>query len=162
MFIKKQSILEKLNNMNQELVEKYPKLQGMTNESLNKSIELQESFIQEMMKLYSDDFEKRYIKRILGKNWNIESFIDGEFVVKDDKNTELKIEYDNDGNLSVDTLNLFGFSPIFFSDGFFIDELKTIITLYENRFDIQEFICKFIEAIEPMYESVRILKMALN
>ena len=148
--------------MNQELVEKYPKLQGMTNESLNKSIECHEKLIQEMMKLYSDDFEKRYIKRILGKNWKIESFIDGEFVVKDDKNTELKIEYDNDGNLSIDTLNLFGFSPIFFSDGFFIDELKTIITLYENRFDIQEFICKFIEAIEPMYESVRILKMALN
>ena len=148
--------------MNQDLVEKYPKLQGMTNESLNKSIELQESLIQEMMKLYSDNFEKRYIKRFLGKNWKIESFIDGEFVIKDDKNTELKIEYDNDGNLSVDTLNLFGFSPIFFSDGFFIDELKTIITLYENRFEIQEFICKFIETIEPMYESVRILKMALK
>mgnify|MGYP006874629403 FL=1 len=148
--------------MNQELVEKYPKLQGMTNESLNKSIELQESFIQETMKLCSDDFEKRYIKRILGKNWSIESFIDGEFVIKDGKNTELKVEYDNDGNLSIDTLNLFGFSPIFFSDGFFIDELKTIIILYENRFDIQEFICKFIETIEPMYESVRILKMALN
>lgn len=148
--------------MNQELVEKYPKLQGLTNENINKSIECHEKLIQEMFKLYSDDFEKRYIKRILGKNWKIESFIDGEFVVKDDKNTELKIEYDNDGNLSIDTLNLFGFSPIFFSDGFFIDELKTIITLYENRFDIQEFICKFIEAIEPMYESVRILKMALN
>ena len=134
----------------------------MTNESINKSIEYQESLIQEMIELYSNDFEKRYIKRILGKNWKIESFIDGEFVVKDDKNTELKIEYDNDGNLSVDTLNLFGFSSVFFSDGFFIDELKTIIKLYENRFDIQEFICKFIEAIEPMYESVRILKMALN
>lgn len=134
----------------------------MTNESLNKSIEYQESLIQEMIKLYSDDFEKRYIKRILGKNWKIGSFIDGEFVVKDDKNTELKVEYDNDGNLSIDTLNLFGFSPIFFSDGFYIDELKTIIKLYENRFDIQEFICKFIETIEPMYESVRILKIAKN
>ena len=148
--------------MNQELVEKYPKLQGLTNENINKSIECHEKLIQEMMNLCSDDFEKRYIKRFLGKNWKIESFIDGEFVIKDDKNTELKIEYDNDGNLSIDTLNLFGFSPIFFSDGFFIDELKTIITLYENRFDIQEFICKFIETIEPMYESVRILKMALK
>ena len=134
----------------------------MTNESINKSIECQESLIQEMIKLYSDDFEKRYIKRILGKNWKIESFIDGEFVIKDDKNTELKVEYDNDGNLSIDTLNLFMFSPIFFSDGVYIEELKTIIKLYENRFDIQEFICKFIEAIEPMYESVRILKTALQ
>lgn len=148
--------------MNQELVDKYPKLQGMTNENVNKSIECHELLIQEMMKLYSDDFEKRYIKRILGKNWKIESFIDGEFVIKDDKNTELKVEYDNDGNLSIDTLNLFMFSPIFFSDGVYIEELKTIIKLYENRFDIQEFICKFIQAIDPMYESVRILKLALK
>lgn len=148
--------------MNQELVEKYPKLQGMTNESVNKSIECHELLIQEMMQLYSDDFEKRYIKRILGKNWKIESFIDGEFVIKDDKNTELKVEYDNDGNLSIDTLNLFMFSPIFFNDGVYIEELKTIIKLYENRFDIQEFICKFIQTIDPMYESVRILKMALQ
>jgi hypothetical protein len=148
--------------MNQELVEKYPKLQGMTNESLNKSIELQESFIQETMKLCSDDFEKRYIKRILGKNWEIESFSYGEFIIKDDNDIELKLEYDNEGNITIDTLDLFMYSPIAFKDGFFIDELKTIIKLYENRFEIQEFICKFIETIEPMYESVRILKMALK
>jgi hypothetical protein len=148
--------------MNQELIEKYPKLQGMTNESINKSIEYQESIIQEMIELYSDDFEKRYIKRFLGKNWKIESFIDGEFVINDDNNTELKIEYDNDGNLSVDTLYLFGYSPIFFRDDSFIDELKIIIKLYENRYDIQEFLCKFIKTIEPMYESVRILKIALQ
>lgn len=148
--------------MNPELVEKYPKLQGMTNESINKSIEGHKSLIQQMMKLYSDDFEKRYIKRFLGKNWNIESFIDGEFVIKDDNNTELKIEYDNDGNLSIDTLYLFGYTPIFFKDDSFIDELKTIIKLYENRYDIQEFLCKFIKTMEPMYESIRILKLALK
>ena len=148
--------------MNQDLVEKYPKLQGMTNDNLNKSIECHESLIQEMMRLYSDDFEKRYIKRILGKNWKIESFIDGEFIIKDDNNTELKIEYDNDGNLVIDTLYLFGYSPIFFKDDSFIDELKVIIKLYENRYDIQEFLYKFIKTIEPMYESVRILKTALK
>ena len=148
--------------MNQELVEKYPKLQGMTNESLNKSIELQESFIQETMKLCSDDFEKRYIKRILGKNWKIESFSYGEFIIKDDNDTELKLEYDNDGNITIDTLDLFMYSPIAFKDGFFIDELKNIIKLYENRYDIQEFLCKFIKTIDPMFESVRILKTALK
>lgn len=148
--------------MNQELVEKYPKLQGMTNESINKSIEGHKSLIQEMMKLYSDDFEKRYIKRFLGKNWKIESFIDGEFVIKDDNNTELKIEYDNEGNITIDTLDLFMYSPISFKEGFFIDELKVIIKLYENRYDIQEFLCEFIKTIEPMYESIRVLKLALN
>jgi len=147
--------------MNQELVEKYPKLQGMTNETINKSIECQELLIQEMLKLYSDDFEKRYIKRFLGKNWKIEFFSYGEFIIKDDKNTEI-IMYDSDGNLEINILDLFTSSPISFKDGSFIDELKIIIKLYENRYDIQEFLCKFIKTIEPMYESVRILKMALQ
>jgi len=157
LFIKKQNLLD----MNQELVEKYPKLQGMTNETINKSIECQELLIQEMLKLYSDDFEKRYIKRFLGKNWKIEFFSYGEFIIKDDKNTEI-IMYDSDGNLEINILDLFTSSPISFKDGSFIDELKIIIKLYENRYDIQEFLCKFIKTIEPMYESVRILKMALQ
>lgn len=148
--------------MNPELVEKYPKLQGMTNESINKSIECQESLIQEMMKLYSDDFEKRYIKRFLGKNWKIESFSYGEFVIKDENGTELKLKYDNDGNLTINTFELFLYSPISFKEGFFIDELKSIIKLYENKYDIQEFLCKFIKTIDPMFESVRILKTALK
>lgn len=149
--------------MNQELVEKYPKLQGMTNESINKSIEGHKSLIQQMMKLYSDDFEKRYIKQFLGKNWKIESFIDGEFVIKDNKSTELKLDYDNEGNLAIDTLSLLAYSPIFFKeDGSIIDELKAIIKLWENRYDIQEFLCKFIKTMEPMYESIRILKLALE
>lgn len=38
--------------MNQELVEKFPKLQGMTNESINKSIQCQESLIQEIIKRF--------------------------------------------------------------------------------------------------------------
>ena len=150
--------------MNQELVEKYPKLQGMTPENyLNKSIEYHESLIQEMTKLNSYDFEKRYIKRILGKNWEVKSFIDGEFVIKDDNNTELKIGYDNEGNLVIDTLYLLAYSPIFFKeDGSLIGELKAIIKLWENKDDIKEFLCEFIKKVEPMYESVRILKTALK
>lgn len=144
----------------------------MINKSLNKSIEYQESLvqemieyqeslIQEMIKLYSDDFEKRYIKRILGKNWKIGSFSYGEFIIRDGKNIEI-IMYDSDGNLEINILDLFTGSPISFKDGSFIDEMKIIIKLYENRYDIQEFLCKFIKTIEPMFESVRILKTALK
>lgn len=133
----------------------------MTNESINKSIECHEKLIQEMFKLYSDDFEKRYIKRILGKNWEVESLDDGIFIIKDDKNIEI-IMYDSDGNLEINTLDLFTCSTISFKDNSFIDELKIIVKLYENRYDIQEFLCKFIKTIEPMYESVRILKTALQ
>lgn len=148
--------------MNQELVEKYPKLQGMTNESLNKSIELQESFIQEMMKICSDDFEKRYIKRILGKNWEVEEFNEAFFTIIDDKQSTVKIEFDTFGEIWVDTINLFLYEPIYFRDGSYINELKAIVKLYEHKEDLKAFICKFIETIEPMYESVRILKMALK
>ena len=148
--------------MNQELVEKYPKLQGMTNENLNKSIECHEKLIQEMINLYSDDFEKRYIKRILGKNWKLEEFNEAFFTIVDDKNTNVKFEFSAFGEIWVDTINLFLYEPIYFKDGSYIDELKTIIKLYEHNEDLKEFICKFIQAIDPMFESVRILKTALK
>ena len=148
--------------MNQELVEKYPKLQDMTNESLNKSIELQESFIQETMKLCSGDFEKRYIKRILGKNWEIEEFNEAFFTIIDDKKSTVKVEFNTFGDIWVDTINLFLYEPISFRDGSYINELKAIVKLYEHKEDLKEFICKFIQTIDPMFESVRILKTALQ
>lgn len=134
----------------------------MTNESLNKSIELQESFIRETMKLCSDDFEKRYIKRILGKNWEIEEFNEAFFTIIDDKKSTVKIEFDTFGEIWVDTINLFLYEPIYFRDGSYINELKAIIKLYEHKEDLKEFICKFIQTIDPMFESVRILKTALK
>lgn len=134
----------------------------MTNESLNKSIQYQESLIQEMIKLYSDDFEKRYIKRILGKNWKIEEFNETSFTVIDDKKSTIKVEFDAFGETWVDTVDLFGYTPIFFKDGSYINELKAIIKLYEHKEDLKDFICKFIQAIDPMFESVRILKTALQ
>lgn len=134
----------------------------MTNESLNKSIQYQESLIQEMIKLYSDDFEKRYIKRILGKNWKIEEFNETSFTVIDDKKSTVKVEFDAFGEIWVDTIDLFGYTPILFKDGSYINELKAIIMLYEHKEDLKEFICKFIQAIDPMFESVRILKTALK
>lgn len=148
--------------MNQELVEKYPSLQGMTDENINKSIECHELLIQKMMKLYSDDFEKRYIKRILGKNWEIEEFNEAFFTIIDDKKNNVKIEFSVFGDIWVDTVNLFLYEPIYFKDGSYIDELKAIIKLYEHQEDLKEFICKFIQAIDPMFESVRILKTALK
>ena len=148
--------------MNQELFEKYPSLQGMTDENINKSIECHELLIQKMLKLYSDDFEKRYIKRILGKNWKIEEFNETFFTIVDDKNTNVKFEFNTFGEIWVDTINLFLYEPIHFRNGSYIDELKAIIKLYEHREDLKEFICKFIQAIDPMFESVRILKTALK
>lgn len=148
--------------MDQELVEKYPKLQGLTNENINKAIEGHELLIQEMMKLYSDDFEKRYIKRFLGKNWEIEEFNEAFFTIIDDKKSTVKIEFDAFGEIWVDTINLFLYEPISFRDGSYINELKAIITLYEHKDELKEFLSKFIEAIDPMFESLRIYKSAVN
>lgn len=148
--------------MDQELVEKYPKLQGLTNENINKAIEGHELLIQEMLKLYSDDFEKRYIKRFLGKNWEIEEFNEAFFTIIDDNKSTVKIEFDAFGEIWVDTINLFLYEPIYFRDGSYINELKAIITLYEHKDELKEFLSKFIEAIDPMFESLRIYKSAVN
>lgn len=148
--------------MDQELVEKYPKLQGLTNENINKAIEGHELLIQEMLKLYSDDFEKRYIKRFLGKNWEIEEFNEAFFTIIDDNKSTVKIEFDAFGEIWVDTINLFLYEPISFRDGSYINELKAIITLYEHKDELKEFLSKFIEAIDPMFESLRIYKSAVN
>ena len=148
--------------MNQELVKKYPKLQGMTNESINKSIECHEKLIQEMINLYSDDFDKRYIKRILGKNWEVEEFNEAFFTIIDDEKSIVKIEFDTFGDIWVDTINLFLYEPISFRDGSYINELKAIVKLYEHKEDLKEFICKFIQAIDPMFESIRIYKSAIK
>ena len=148
--------------MNQDLTEQYPKLQGMTNENLNKSIECHETLIQEMMKLYSDDFEKRYIKRILGSNWSLDTFNDEFFSVINTENLLIKFEFDNTGDISIDTFDLFGYNLILLNDADDIEILKTIIKLHEKKSELKEFLCKFINAIEPMYESIRILKTALK
>ena len=148
--------------MNQELVEKYPSLQGMTNENINKSIECHELLIQEMYKLYSNDFEKRYIKRILGKNWEIKEFNEAFFTIIDNEKSTVKIEFNTFGDIWVDTINLFLYEPIYFRNGSYINELKAIIKLYEYKEDLKKFICKFIQALDPMFESVRILKTALQ
>lgn len=148
--------------MNKELINKYPKLQGMTNESINKSIEYQKSLIKEMMELYSDDFEKCYIKRILGSNWSLDTFNDEFFSVINTENLLIKFEFDNTGDISIDTFDLFGYHLILLNDADDIEILKTIIKLHEKKSELKEFLCKFIQAIDPMFESVRILKMALK
>jgi hypothetical protein len=80
----------------------------------------------------------------------------------DDEKSTVKVDFDTFGEIWVDTINLFMYEPIYFRDGSYINELKAIIKLYENKEDLKEFICKFIQAMDPMYESIRILKMALQ
>ena len=137
----------------------------MTNESLNKSIEIQESLIQEMIKLYSDDFNKRIIKKIFQKEWEIDIFNDEFFFItttyREDR-LGIRIDFDKDGNITIDLHDIFEWTPLSFEDEDDVTILKAIIKLYENKYDIQEFLCKFIQAIDPMFESVRILKTALQ
>lgn len=144
--------------MNQELVEKYPKLQCMSNESLNKSIEYQESLIQEMINLYSDDFNKRIIKKIFQKEWEIDIFNDEFFFItttyREDR-LGIRIDFDKDGNITIDLYDIFEWTPLSFENEDDVTILKAIIKLYENRYVIQEFLSGFIKTIEPMYESVR-------
>jgi hypothetical protein len=74
----------------------------------------------------------------------------------------IRIDFDKDGNITIDLHDIFEWTPLSFEDEDDVTILKAIIKLYENRYDIQEFLCKFIQAIDPMFESVRILKTALK
>lgn len=137
----------------------------MTNESINKSIEYQESLIQEMINLYSDDFNKRIIKKIFQKEWKIDIFNDEFFFItttyREDR-LGIRIDFDKDGNITIDLHDIFEWTPLSFENEDDVTILKAIIKLYENRYVIQEFLGGFIKTIEPMYESVRILKNAVK
>lgn len=137
----------------------------MTNESINKSIERHESMIQEMIKLYSDDFNKRIIKKIFQKEWEINIFNDEFFFItttyREDR-LGIRIDFDEDGNITIDLHDIFEWTPLSFEDEDDVTILKAIIKLYEHKEYIKEFLNNFIKSIKPMYESIRILKTALK
>ena len=145
--------------MDQELIGRCSNFQGL-NEDLKNAVLAQEHFIEQMMKLYADNFEKQHINRILGSDWKVEEFNEVFFTIVNNEHATLKIEFNAFGEIWVDTIKLFAYEPISFKEGSYINELKAIVKLYENNEELKEFLCKFIEAIDPMFESLRIYKSA--
>lgn len=131
------------------------------NEHLLKAAENTKELIDQMVELYMKQLGKK-INRIFKSNWFVKELKEEYFSIVDMDNFEIVIAFDSNGNLQIDTLDLFQNSPIFFEIQQDIDILKTIIKLHDNKEDFRKFFIDYQKAINPMWESYYILKRASN
>ena len=131
------------------------------NEHLQKAAEQTKALIDQMVELYMKQLGEK-INRIFKSNWFVKELKEDYFSIVDMDNFEIVIAFDSNGNLQIDTLDLFQNSPIFFEYQQDIDILKTIIKLHDNKEDLRNFFVDYQKAINPMWESYYILKRASN
>lgn len=130
-------------------------------ENLQKAAETQKALIDQMVELYMKQLGEK-INRIFKSNWFVKELKEDYFSIVDMDNFEIVIAFDSNGNLQIDTLDLFQNSPIFFEFQQDIDILKTIIKLHDNKEEFRKFFIDYQKAINPMWESYYILKRASN
>ena len=130
-------------------------------ENLQKAAETQKALIDQMVELYMKQLGEK-INRIFKSNWFVKELKEEYFSIVDMDNFEIVIAFDSNGDLQIDTLDLFQNSPIFFEYQQDIDILKTIIKLHDNKEDFRKFFIDYQKAINPMWESYYILKRASN
>jgi hypothetical protein len=130
-------------------------------ENLQKAAETQKALIDQMVELYMKQLGEK-INRIFKSNWFVKELKEEYFSIVDMDDFEIVIAFDTNGNLQIDTLDLFQNSPIFFEFQQDIDILKTIIKLHDNKEDFRKFFIDYQKAINPMWESYYILKRASN
>lgn len=131
------------------------------NEHLQKAAEQTKALIDQMVELYMKRLGE-IINRIFKSNWFVKELKEDYFSIVDMDDFEIVIAFDSNGNLQIDTLDLFQNSPIFFEYQQDIDILKTIIKLHDNKEDFRKFFVDYQKAINPMWESYYILKRASN
>ena len=130
-------------------------------ENLQKAAETQKALVDQLVELYMKQLGE-IINRIFKSNWFVKELKEEYFSIVDMDNFEIVIAFDSNGNLQIDTLDLFQNSPIFFEYQQDIDILKTIIKLHDNKEDFRKFFIDYQKAINPMWESYYILKRASN
>lgn len=130
-------------------------------ENLQKAAETQKALVDQMVELYMKQLGEK-INRIFKSNWFVKELKEDYFSIVDMDDFEIVIAFDSNGNLQIDTLDLFQNSPIFFEFQQDIDILKTIIKLHDNKEDLRKFFVDYQKAISPMWESYYILKRASN
>lgn len=130
-------------------------------ENLQKAAETQKALVDQMVELYMKQLGEK-INRIFKSNWFVKELKEDYFSIVDMDDFEIVIAFDSNGNLQIDTLDLFQNSPIFFEFQQDIDILKTIIKLHDNKEDLRKFFIDYQKAINPMWESYYILKRASN
>lgn len=130
-------------------------------ENLQKAAENTKELIDQMVELYMKQLGEK-INRIFKSNWFVKELKEDYFSIVDMDDFEIVIAFDTNGNLQIDTLDLFQNSPIFFEYQEDIDILKTIIKLHDNKEEFRKFFVDYQKAINPMWESYYILKRASN
>ena len=130
-------------------------------ENLQKAAETQKALVDQLVELYMKQLGEK-INRIFKSNWFVKELKEEYFSIVDMDNFEIVIAFDSNGNLQIDTMDLFQNSPIFFEYQQDIDILKTIIKLHDNKEDFRKFFIDYQKAINPMWESYYILKRASN
>lgn len=130
-------------------------------ENLQKAAETQKELVDQLVELYMKQLGE-IINRIFKSNWFVKELKEDYFSIVDMDDFEIVIAFDSNGNLQIDTLDLFQNSPIFFEFQQDIDILKTIIKLHDNKEDFRKFFIDYQKAINPMWESYYILKRASN
>lgn len=131
------------------------------NEHLLKAADQTKVLIDQMVELYMKQLGEK-INRIFKSNWFVKELKEDYFSIVDMDDFEIVIAFDSNGDLQIDTLDLFQNSPIFFEFQQDIDILKTIIKLHDNKEDFRKFFIDYQKAINPMWESYYILKRASN
>lgn len=129
-------------------------------ENLQKAAEQTKELIDQMVELYMKQLGKK-INRIFKSNWFVKELTEEYFSIVDMDHFEIVIAFDTNGNLQVDTLDLFQ-NSIFFEYQQDIEILKTIIKLHDNKEEFRKFFIDYQKAINPMWESYYILKRASN
>lgn len=131
------------------------------NEHLQKAAEQTKELIDQMVELYMKQLGEK-INRIFKSNWFVKELKEDYFSIVDMDDFEIVIAFDTEGNLQIDTLDLFQNSPIFFEFKQDIDILKTIIKLHDNKEEFRKLFVDYQKVINPMLESYYILKRASN
>lgn len=131
------------------------------NEYLQKAAETQKALIDQTVELYIKQLGEK-INMIFKSNWFVKELKEDYFSIVDMHNFEIVIAFDSNGDLQIDTLDLFQNSPIFFKIQQDIDVLKTIIKLHDNKEDFRKFFIDYQKAINPMWEAYYTLKRAQN
>lgn len=130
-------------------------------ENLQKAVETQKALVDQMVELYMKQLGE-IINRIFKSNWFVKELKEDYFSIVDMDDFEIVISFDAEGNLQVDSLDLFQNSPIFFEFKQDIDILKTIIKLHDNKEEFRKLFVDYQKVINPMLESYYILKRASN
>ena len=118
-------------------------------ENLQKAAETQKALIDQMVELYMKQLGEK-INRIFKSNWFVKELKEEYFSIVDMDNFEIVIAFDSNGNLQIDTLDLFQNSPIFFEYQQDIDILKTIIKLHDNKEDFRKFFIDYQHCVDKM------------